>query len=99
MVRILVRHTVESYDAWKPHFDEHERTRQEYGSQGYQLFRTSDDSNDIVALMDWDSTENARRFLEDSDVREVMSEAGVVGEPEIAFLDEVESKTSETPMA
>lgn len=99
MVNVLIRHTVSDYDAWKTHFDEHASTRREHGSQGYSLFSVSEEPNELVILFDWDSVENAQRFLDSSDLRDVMTEAGVVGEPEIRFLDEIESKTSETPMA
>lgn len=99
MVRVLLRHSVEDYDTWKSHFDEHESTRKEHGEEGYQLLRETDDPNDLVMLFNWDSTENARGFLDSSDLRDTMAEAGVVGEPEISFLDEIESQSFETPMA
>lgn len=98
MATVLIKHTVESYDSWKPAFDEHGSTRMESGSKGYRLFQTTEDPNEVVILFEWDSAENARRFLESSDLHDVMREAGVVGDPEIHFLDEVESKASETPM-
>lgn len=97
MVNILVRHTVEDYDTWKPGFDD--STWKEYGQVGYVLYRVSDDSNDIIIMLEWDSMENAKRFLEESDVREQMEELGVVGEPEISFLDSIESKMPSTPAA
>jgi len=97
MVSILVKHSVENYDDWKAGFDEHAGTRMEYGSQGYHLFQAAGDPNEVVVLLEWDSRENAERFLEESDLKDVMEEVGVVGEPEIHFLDEIEAKTPETP--
>ncbi|KAB1188011.1 MULTISPECIES: cyclase [Haloferax] len=99
MVTILVKHAVEDYDKWKPYFDDHDSTRNEYGSQGYRLLSLAEDSNDLVMMFDWDTMENAQKFLESSDLRSVMEEAGVVGEPEIYFLEEVESKRPEEPLA
>ena len=99
MTQILVRHTVEDYEAWKPHFDEHDGTREEYGQRGYRLHRSAEDPDDLVMLFDWDSPETARRFLEDSDLEAVMGEAGVVGEPQIAFLEEIESREVGKPAA
>lgn len=85
MATILIRHTVEDFEQWKPGFDDHDSTRKEYGQLGYQLYKGSEDPNEVVALLYWDSVENAQRFIEESDLTEVMEEVGVVGEPEILF--------------
>lgn len=90
MTRILIRHRVDDYDEWKPVFDEHRETREEYGVQGGQLFRTADDPDELVILFEWDSLENARAFVESDDLREAMERAGVVGEPEVRFLEKIE---------
>lgn len=99
MAGVLIKHTVENYDSWKPVFDDHAATRMEYGSKGYRLFRDAEADDEVVMLFEWDSMENAKRFLEESDLKEVMETAGVVGEPEIHFLEEIESKAAESPMA
>lgn len=95
MPQILIRHEIADFDAWKSVFDEHASTRAEYGSQGYHLFRDAERPNDLVMLFEWDSMANAESFLEESDVEEKMGEGGVVGEPEIVFLEEIESAPSE----
>ena len=82
-----------------PGFDANDSTRKEYGQVGYELYQVSDDPNEIVMIMEWDTVENAQRFLEESDVRERMEELGVVGEPEIYFLDSIESRVPSTPSA
>ena len=43
--------------------------------------------------------DNAERFLEESDLKDVMHELGVMGDPEIHFLEEIEAKTPETVAA
>ena len=91
MPYLLVRHAVEDYAAWKDVFDEHAAAREEAGSLGGRLFRSSDDAEDVVTLMEWESAERAREFAESDDLRETMERAGVVGEPEVAFLEELES--------
>lgn len=92
MPSVLVKHTVEDYDSWKAHFDDHQPTREEFGQLGYQLYSVTEDPNEVVVLLYWDSVENARRFFEESDVADVMDRAGVIGEPELHFLDEIEAK-------
>lgn len=91
MASIYIRHEVADYDAWKPYFDEHASVREEHGEQGYHLFRGVENPNEVSILFEWDGVENARRLFESSDTRELMADAGVVGAPEIHFLDEMES--------
>lgn len=99
MVHVLIRHAVEDYDRWKPYYDDNARARQESGSLGYRLFKSAADPNELVMLFEWDSMENAQSFFDSSDLREVMTEAGVRGEPEFQFLEELEAKTPERPAA
>ncbi|MFB6106526.1 MAG: antibiotic biosynthesis monooxygenase [Halobacteriaceae archaeon] len=91
MANVLIRHTVRDFDEWKTHFDARADVREEHGAHGYQLFRDAEDGDEVTILFEWDSTENARRFFEESDVRDVMADAGVVGDPDVWFLDEVEA--------
>lgn len=95
MVYVLIRHEVRDFDDWKPIFDEHDDTRIEHGQLGYQLLRGAEDDSEIVLLTEFDSVENAQAFMESDDLRERMETGGVVSEPEIVFLDEVEQVTSE----
>ena len=75
----LFRVEVEDYERWKPGFDEHSSSRRESGSKGGRLFRNADD------------LENARQFAQSEDLREAMQRYGVVGQPDIYFLEEVET--------
>lgn len=92
MISILIKHDVADYSEWKVAFDAHDSVREEFGQQGYRLFTNAEDGNHVVAVLEWDSVENARRFLEESDVEAAMADAGVVSEPEISFLDEQEAR-------
>ena len=94
MVYTYIRHTVEDYDAWKSVFDAHADTRREFGStENYFLFRAADNPNDIAMLGEYPSAEHFQRFLEESDVKEVMGEAGVTSEPEIVVFEALETMT------
>lgn len=93
MAYLIVKHTVEDYAKWKPVFDLHGSARKAAGSKGAQLFRTDDNPNEVTLLFEWDSIENARRFSESPDIREVMQKAGVVGPPTLSFLNEVERQS------
>lgn len=87
---VMIRHTVNNYDTWKPVYDEDAGNRKAHGSKGGHLLRGANNPNEIVALLEFDDLENAHKFIESPDLRERMQRAGVAGPPDIAFLDEVE---------
>jgi heme-degrading monooxygenase HmoA len=60
------------------------------GSKKYQIFHSADDANNLVLLFEWDSLDNAHAFAESEDLKQKMKEAGVIGEPDIYFLNEGE---------
>jgi len=91
MMYLLIHHKVRDYAAWKPVFDAHAATRAKEGCKGGRLFRSSLDQNDVTILFEWDSLSNAEKFIASTDLRNVMREAGVIGDPQILFLDAVET--------
>ena len=91
MPYMFVRHKVEDYERWKPVFEEHGSTRRESGSKGVRLFRNADAPNETVILLEWDDLEKARRFAQSENLRETMERAGVADEPDIYFLEEVDT--------
>jgi heme-degrading monooxygenase HmoA len=103
MPYMLVRHKVEDYERWKPGFEEDGATRKESGSKGVRLFRNADDPSETVILLEWDDLaqtvillewddlENARQFAQSDDLRETMQRVGVADQPDIFFLEEVET--------
>ena len=92
MPYLLVRHKVEDYDHWKPIFDEHAKSRKSGGSQGARVFRSADNPNETLILMEWDSLENARKFIGSEDLHQAMADARVADRPDAFFLDEVDSQ-------
>ena len=52
--------------------------------------RNAGDPNELVILLEWDSSENARRFADAEDLREAMQRAGVADRPDVYVLEEVE---------
>ncbi len=88
MVHVLVRHKVADYGRWKESFDSHLNARRRAGEVGFRLFHSMDDPRELFVMMDWESVEEARRFLNSSELRERMQQAGVQGEPEIQYLED-----------
>ena len=91
MAHIVIWHQVEDFDQWKSKFDEHGATRGEAGSKGGTVYRSSDDSNEVVVVLEWDGDDNARAFIASQNLAEAMADAGVSGQPMVAFLDEGEA--------
>jgi heme-degrading monooxygenase HmoA len=90
MPYILVRHKVKDYDEWRPKFDNHE-ARKAGGSKGGRMFRTADDPNQMVVLMEWDNLDSAMAFAQSEDLREAMEKAGIIDQPDVYFLEEIGS--------
>jgi len=87
MVYLNIRHTVVDYEKWRRFFDADETRRRAAGATGVnQLYRDVDDPNTVTVVLEWDNAKNARRFMEDPAMREVMQQAGVVGMPAVRAL-------------
>jgi heme-degrading monooxygenase HmoA len=93
MAHLLVHHKVEDYKKWKLAFDDHADYRSKHGSKGGKVFRNSSNPNELFVLIEWDNLENAQKFAQSDQTKEVMKDAGVVGMPAIYFVEEA-TKTS-----
>ncbi len=88
MAHLLIRHKVKDYPAWKKVFDGVIDIRKAGGEKSYQILHTDNDGNNLVALFEWDSLENAKKYAGSTELKEAMGNAGVVEQPEIYFLEE-----------
>lgn len=88
MAHILVHQKAEDYGKWKPIFDKHESFRSENGSKGGKVFRNASDPNDLFVLLEWESMESLQKFAQSDSLKEAMKESGIVGMPEVYFLEE-----------
>jgi heme-degrading monooxygenase HmoA len=52
------------FDNWKSRFEEGAAARKNAGCRGVSRFRSVDDPNQVIVIMDWDSLDNGRRFIE-----------------------------------
>ena len=89
MAHLLVHHHVEDYKKWRPLFNEHGKVRSEQGSKSGIIFRSANDPNEIFALFEWDSVENAKKFAQSDSLKETMKKAGVQGIPDVYFIEEI----------
>ena len=86
MVHVIVRHKVTDYTNWKQAFDSHLNRRMASGETGCRIFHSIDDPRDITLLLDWESVDSARRFMQSDDLRGAMKSAGVVGDADVQFV-------------
>jgi quinol monooxygenase YgiN len=89
MVHVLVRHKVADFTRWKELFDSALSARMHAGELGFHLFQSVNDPRDVTLLLDWDSVEHARQFMGSDDLRSKMQQAGVVGAPDVQYLEDV----------
>jgi hypothetical protein len=84
---MLVRARVRNFEAWKKAYDAHLPVRQEYGLGEEYVLRGADDPNDVVLLFKASSLDRARAFVANPSVGEAIEKSGVVGKPDIHFLN------------
>lgn len=89
MPYLLIHHSVQDFHTWKPIYDEHDAIRRANGEQDAHLYRDPAHPNTLTMVFRWDNLERARLFAQSDDLRETMMRAGVIGQPDIWFLDEV----------
>ncbi len=90
MAKIIVQHKVEDFDKWKKLFDLGAPFRKMSGQSSCQIFRNSDDLNDISIVFEWDDLHKAVRFSQSEELREGMKMAGVLGDPKVYLELEAE---------
>jgi hypothetical protein len=88
MAYMFVRHKVKDYEAWKSVFDSVSDLRRRNGEKAYQILRQDNGSSEIFAMFKWDSMDNARKYASSPELKAAMERAGVVGKPDIYFLEE-----------
>lgn len=84
MVYVTLRFTVGDYAIFRQAFDENESWRQDAGSMGNnQVYQDVADPNMVTLVLEWDSAEHARAFLDNPELRERQKNAGIVGAPAV----------------
>jgi hypothetical protein len=88
MVRLFVRHQVADYDPWRAAYDDFDKERRSMGVVGDAVYRSVSDGNDVTIYHDFQTVDAAQAFAGSARLREVMSKAGVSGQPEVWFVEE-----------
>ncbi len=84
---LIIRHEVRDYAAWKQAFDGHGDARAKAGVIGHAVSRSARNPNVVVIYLQAASLEALRAFATAPDLKAVMATAGVVGEPDLSFVN------------
>jgi quinol monooxygenase YgiN len=87
MIKMFVRHQVADFKKWKIVFDEHDSFRRKAGCIKSEVFTNSQNPNEVLSVLRWESKEHAQKFSQDPGLKEAMAEGGVVGIPEFSFAE------------
>jgi hypothetical protein len=82
---LTVHHKVKDYATWRKGYDGHEKSRLSAGITNGRVFRSAEDPNDVVILLDVADVAKARTLLGSDDMKAEMQKSGVVGSPSIRF--------------
>jgi len=83
-------HAVEDYSAWRLTYNEFDASRQQYGIVGDAVSAHVDDPDRLVVYHRANDVEALRAFVDSKELKEEMQAAGVIGEPDIRFIEIVE---------
>jgi hypothetical protein len=87
MIRMFVRHPVTDFTHWKQAYDDFDAERRGMGVVGDAVYQAADNPNDVTVWHDFETLQSAQNFVGSERLREVMSEAGVAGEPTIWYTN------------
>ncbi len=88
MSQVLVNHKVNDYTVWKEVFDGFSDFRKKSGEKSFLIMHPNGQPNDLTLLFEWDTAENARKFMDSGELKSAMQKGGVSGAPDIQFFDE-----------
>ncbi|HEV2548913.1 MAG TPA: hypothetical protein VGU20_16345 [Stellaceae bacterium] len=82
---LTIHHKVQNYASWRTGYDAHEKSRLSAGLTNGRVFRSAEDPNDVVILLDVADVAKARTWLDSDDLKAAMQKSGVIGSPSIRF--------------
>ncbi len=88
MAYLFIKHKVADYSRWKSSFDEEFDFRTSHGEVESQVYRNPDDPNDITVITKFDDIDTAKEYAGLPELKEKMTELGVLEEPTVIFLEE-----------
>ena len=85
MTTLFVRHQVADYAKWRQIYDNFAPTQQRLGVKAHAVYRAADNPNDVTVTHEFAALDAAQQFAGSDDLRNAMSDAGIIGQPSIWF--------------
>lgn len=89
MTHLLYRHKVADFTKWKRAYNGHLGARQLAGLTELHLLQGIDDPSEVVILFAADDFDRAKALTSSAEVRAIIQNWGVIGEPDFCVLDRV----------
>ncbi|MCH8903890.1 MAG: DUF3764 family protein [Bacteroidetes bacterium] len=86
MAVIILTHSVEDYDKWKPLYDDDRTRRDEAGLKEVICGQKSDDPKQVYVVWETDNPDSIQAMFDDPELKEKMEQAGVTSPPEITIV-------------
>ena len=87
----MVHYRIRDFDQFKAEFEKVSPELPEFGFIHTWLHRSVDDPSEIVIVHECEDLALARRFYNSDEYRQCIRDAGVVGEPNITYMEGLES--------
>ena len=87
MTTLSIHLKIAEYPKWRAAFDALDPVRRQFGQTGYSVFRSASDPLELTVHTQWPSLEQARAYAISPDLKSALQQAGVVSQPEVAFLE------------
>jgi hypothetical protein len=81
MPMLFTQFTVADYAKWRPIFDKQKDLRDKSGMRNVEVYRHSDNPNEVIVMGEADDPAKVREVLGSPEMKENMQRAGVVSVP------------------
>ena len=93
MAKFLVIHKISNdFNSWKKVFDTQVDQMKNAGCLNYSTGTVQNDPKNVYVLGEFDTTENFNKFFQSKETQEHVKKSGVVGEPQVTILKEIEQR-------
>jgi len=89
--KVMVRHKVRDFDAWRTLFYADAKRQRDATCTRVYLTRNRHDKNEVVIIFECEDLDKAKNTFSDPSLAELMRKAGVVDQPTMFFLEEIET--------
>ncbi len=89
--KVIVRHKVRDFNAWRPFFVGDAKRQRDAGLTSWRLLRNKQDNSELVIIFECEDLDKAKPVFSDPALGEVMRKAGVLDQPTVFFLEELET--------